>query len=311
MTTRYTAVNFIGQLSLTLIIIMIHTSGLPQGSADRNPPPFDKQGHRGSRGLMPENTIPAMIKAMDLGVNTLEMDVCFTADGKAVLSHEPFFSHAIALKPNGQPVTQAEARSLNIYKMDYEEVKKYDVGSRPHPGFPKQKKMKVSKPLLSEVIDSCELYAKKKDLPLPYYNIETKTSPFTDDIYHPAPAAFVDMMMEVINSAGIGSRTTVQSFDIRTLRHLREKYPSVEISLLIEKDEALRVEEKLKQLGFTPEVLSPEYTMVSAGLVDFCHSHNMKVIPWTVNDAETIERLKEMGVDGIITDYPDLFKTSL
>jgi glycerophosphoryl diester phosphodiesterase len=119
---------------------------------------FDRQGHRGCRGLMPENTIPAMKTALDLGVTTLEMDIVFTKDKQAILSHEPFFNHEITTKPDGSLVTEAEEKSLNIYGMTYEEVKKYDVGMRPHPRFPRQQKLKTYKPLLSDLLDSVQQY---------------------------------------------------------------------------------------------------------------------------------------------------------
>jgi len=98
-------------------------------------PAFDVEGHRGSRGLMPENTIPAMLKAVDLGVTTLEMDAVVTKDKQVVLSHEPFFNHEISTKPDGTEVKQEEERSLNIYQMDYSQVKQFDVGMRTHPRF--------------------------------------------------------------------------------------------------------------------------------------------------------------------------------
>src|SRR5688572_19248957 len=91
-------------------------------------PAFDKQGHRGCRGLMPENTLLAMLKASDLGVTTLEMDAVISKDGKVVLSHEPFFNHEITTKPNGAFVTEAEERSLNLYQLSYDEIKRFDVG---------------------------------------------------------------------------------------------------------------------------------------------------------------------------------------
>ena len=139
------------------------------------PPNFDVQGHRGCRGLLPENTIPAFIKAIDLGVTTLEMDVVFIKDLQAIVSHEPFFNHEITTKPNGTFITEAEEKSLNIYTMNYDEVAKYDVGMKPHPRFTAQEKIKASKPLLSAVIDSAEAYTKKNNLPAIHYNIETKT----------------------------------------------------------------------------------------------------------------------------------------
>src|SRR5580765_1503590 len=135
-------------------------------------PAFDVEGHRGCRGLMPENTIPAMLKAIDLGVTTLEMDVVITKDNKVVVSHEPWFETEITTKPDGSFVNPVEAMQLNIYQMSYDEVLKYDVGMKPHPRFPQQQKMKVVKPLLSDLIDSVEAYLVKKNLPKVRYNIE-------------------------------------------------------------------------------------------------------------------------------------------
>ncbi|HET7896054.1 MAG TPA: glycerophosphodiester phosphodiesterase family protein, partial [Flavisolibacter sp.] len=127
---------------------------------------FDKEGHRGCRGLLPENTIPAMKKALDLGVTTLEMDVVFTKDGQILLSHEPFFNHEITTQPDGSFVQESEEKSLNIYKMTYEQVKTFDVGQKPHPRFPQQQKMAAVKPLLRNLIDSIKTYCFEKGLPL-------------------------------------------------------------------------------------------------------------------------------------------------
>ncbi len=120
------------------------------------PKKFDIDGHRGCRGLMPENTIPAMLKAIDLGVNTLEMDVVITADDKVVVSHEPFFNHEITTLPSGKTFEEKDEKQYNIYRMTYDSVLKYDVGIKPHPRFPLQQKMNVQKPLLSVLIDSME-----------------------------------------------------------------------------------------------------------------------------------------------------------
>lgn len=269
---------------------------------------FDKQGHRGCRGLMPENTIPAMIRAIDLGVNTLEMDVCFTSDLKAILSHDPYFNHDITTKPDGSFISAGEERRYNLYKMPYHEVARYDVGMKTNPHFPKQKKMKAVKPLLSDVIEQVESYCDKNKKTKPYYNIETKTTPATDNLYHPAPDAFVDEMMKVIEQHNISDRVVVQSFDIRTLQYLHKQYPSVKTSLLIEPSELVTVRKKLSLLGFQPNIVSPEYHMVTENLIHTLHQQNMHIIPWTVNDSAQIERLRSMGVDGVISDYPNLFK---
>ena len=270
-------------------------------------PTFDTQGHRGCRGLMPENTIPAIIAAMDLGVTTLEMDVVFTSDKKAILSHEPFFNHEITTKPGGGYVTEEEEHSLNIYKMSYNEVKKYDVGLKPHPRFPQQKKLPAYKPMLSEVFDTVRGYAKQKRTAIPYLNIETKTDPASDNIFHPQPEEFVDMLMEVIREKEMQDNVVIQSFDFRTLRYLHEKYPMIKTAALIDDFDERGIKDQLKSLGFVPTIYSPEQKLVSPALIKICHEKNMKIVPWTVNDKARIKELKEMGVDGIISDYPNLF----
>jgi glycerophosphoryl diester phosphodiesterase len=269
---------------------------------------FDKQGHRGSRGLMPENTFPAMKTALDLGVTTLEMDIVFTKDKQAILSHEPFFNHEITTKADGSYVTEAEEKSLNIFNMTYEEVKKYDVGMKPHPRFPKQQKLAVYKPLLSDLLDSVQQYMMTSKRALPYFNIETKTSPSTDNIYHPAPAEFVEGLMAVVRAKQIEDRVIIQSFDFRTLQYLHRKYPLIKTAMLIEDFDERGLKDQLKALGFSPTIYSPEHKLVTKELVEKCHEQNIKVIPWTVNDKTRIEELKEMGVDGVISDYPNLFE---
>jgi glycerophosphoryl diester phosphodiesterase len=270
-------------------------------------PSFDMEGHRGCRGLMPENTIPAMLKAIDLGVTTLEMDAVVTKDKKIILSHEPFFNHEITTKPDGKFVVEQEEKALNIYQMEYSETQKYDVGLKPHPRFPQQQKIQVTKPLLADLIDRVEKYVIDKKLKQVFYNIETKSQPATDNIYHPAPAEFVELLVAVIKSKGIEDRVIIQSFDFRTLQYLHQRYPFIKTAMLIEDFDKRGLDEQLKALGFVPTIYSPDYSLVNAELLKKCHQQKIKIIPWTVDDKPTIDRLKSIGVDGIITDYPNLF----
>jgi glycerophosphoryl diester phosphodiesterase len=265
----------------------------------------DVQGHRGCRGLMPENTIPAMLKALELGVTTLELDVVITKNLQVVLSHEPFFNHEIATKPNGEMVTEAEEKSLNIFQMNMEEVSRFDVGTRVHPRFPQQIKLKVAKPTLEAVFDSVKAYCNKTGNPIPFFNIETKSNPATDDIYHPAPDLFVDLLMAVIAKKGMNEKVMIQSFDFRTLQFLHQKYPSVATVALVEDFDKTPIEAQLNKLGFTPTVYSPNYALVDSNLVAACKQKNMRLIPWTVNDTADMKRMIRLGVDGSITDYPD------
>lgn len=265
---------------------------------------FDWQGHRGCRGLMPENTIPAMLHAVDLGVTTLEMDAVITKDSQVVLSHEPFFNHEVTTKPDGSFVEESEEKKLKIYQMTYEEMKQFDVGMKVYPRFPQQKKIKAIKPKLSDVIDTIEAYTASKKLPAKFYNIETKLQAATDNIYHPAPQKFVESIMQVIKDKKIEARTIIQSFDVRTLQYLHQKYPNINTALLVEDTGTLQ--EQIAKLGFTPNIYSPDYTLVNPLLVKQCNEMYMKIIPWTVNDVSKMKELKAMGVDGIITDYPNL-----
>lgn len=281
----------------------INSSYAPLNGAES----FDKEGHRGCRGLMPENTVPAFLNAIDLGVTTLEMDAVITKDSQVVISHEPFFNHEITTKPDGSYVSEAEEKSLNIYKMNYAEVKTFDVGMKPHPRFPQQQKLPAIKPLLSDVVDSVVQHMITMKRPPLYYNIETKTTALTDNIFHPAPAQFVELLMKTINEKGITERTIIQSFDIRTLQYLHQHYPEMKTALLIEDFDKKAFALQLKDLGFIPTIYSPAYQLVTPLLVKQCHDTGIKIIPWTVNEKTEIDRLKNLGVDGIITDYPNLF----
>jgi len=265
---------------------------------------FDVQGKAGARGIMPENTIEGMLKALDLGVTTLEMDAVISKDKQVVLSQEPYFNNEISLQPNGKAITLKDQKTFNIYKMNYEEVKKFDVGSKVHARFPGQMKFKAYKPLLSETIDAVESYAKEHKIAKPVYSIETKTIKNGDREFHPEPAEFVDLIMEVVNSKKIAKRVIIESFDMRTLQYLHEKYPKIQTSLLIDEKEPF--EDYIEKLGFKPTIYSPYSVLVGKGLVDRCHEMGIKIIPWTVNTVREIKYFQSLGVDGIITDFPNL-----
>ncbi len=267
---------------------------------------FDYQAHRGGRGLMPENTIPAMLDAVKRGVTTLEMDAVITKDKQVVLSHEPFFNHEITTRPDGTLVTEEEEKTLNIFEMPYSQVATYDVGLKPHPRFKRQQKMKVAKPRLVDVVDKVEAYVTANNLPKPYYNIETKSNPATDDLYHPEPAEFVDLLMKVISIKLIDKRVIIQSFDQRTLQYLHKNYPHIKTALLIEEYDKRPLAVQLADLGFSPTIYSPAFELVTEDLIRKCHDLGILIIPWTVNEKDKMKQLKKMGVDGLITDYPDI-----
>jgi glycerophosphoryl diester phosphodiesterase len=270
---------------------------------------FDLQGNRGARGIMPENTIKGMLRALDLGANTISMNTVITKDKKVILSQEPYFNHEYSLKPDGKPISLKEQKSYNIYQMDYADVQKFDIGSKVHNRFPYQQKYIAYKPLLEETIDSVESYVKKNRLPKPNYSIETKTIPNGDNEFQPEPAEFIELIMEVVNRKKLSKRVTIQSFDIRTLQYLHEHYPKVKTALFV--DEKIDFEVNVRELGFRPAVYSPYSVLVGKSLVDRCHESGVKIIPWTVNSVKDMKYLIGLGVDGVVTDYPNLYKKVL
>lgn len=290
-------------MNIKLILTYAALSGIFFCNSLQAQTKMDVQGHRGCRGLMPENTIPAFLKAIDLGVTTLEMDAVISKDGKVIVSHEPFMSHVICRGPEGENITEEEEKSYNIYQMTYEEIRECDCGSLLHPGYPEQQKLTVSKPLLSEAIREVEAYLEDNNLAKVRYNIETKSTPEGDNTFHPEPKKFVDLLMEVIEEGGIADRSTIQSFDMRTLQYAHQQYPDMELALLV--GNAKSPQKNLDALGFVPEIYSPYYKLVSKKTVDFAREKNMQIIPWTVNEPKDIRKMIKLEVDGIISDYPD------
>ena len=264
---------------------------------------IDVQGHRGCRGLLPENTIPAFIRAINIGVTTLEMDVVITKDNKVVVSHEPFLNHEICKNAKGEEIKESEEKSYNIYKMDYAEVKECDCGTKVHPRFKEQQKVPVYKPLLEEVIDLVEKYIAVKKLPPVKYNIEIKSEPQTDNEFHPAPAVYTDIVYQLLKDKNMLDRVILQSFDVRPLQYIHQQNYPVKTALLIEN--LKNFDKNLSLLGFTPDIYSPYYKLVTDTLVKACHEKHIQLIPWTVNDKTDIDRMLKLKVDGIISDYPD------
>jgi glycerophosphoryl diester phosphodiesterase len=264
---------------------------------------FDIEGHRGCRGLYPENTIVAFLEAVKLGVNTLEMDVVVSKDGKLVVSHDPYFNPEICKFPEGDPTDADAQKYAKLYNMTYDQIKSYDCGSRPNSKFPEQKKMFASKPLLSAVIDTVEKFILENHLPPVMYNIETKSTPEGDDINHPKPAPFAKLLYDLLKQKNVLSKCIIQSFDPRTLQVIHQTDSSVATALLIADIDSF--DKNIHQLGFKPTIYSPNLILVNEKLIGKCHEQKIKIIPWTVNDTDKMIKLKQEGVDGLITDYPD------
>ncbi len=279
----------------------------PAASSDTTlaPEGFDLQGHRGARGLAPENTLPAFRRALDLGVTTLEMDVVLSGDEEVVVSHEPWMNPEICLAPSGERIPKGEERQHALYDMSYDRIAAYDCGSLQPSQFPEQQNQPVSKPRLREVLQDAEAYVQDRSREPVFYNIEIKSRPAWEGRFHPDPEAFAEHVLAVVQDADVEARTTVQSFDPRTLEVASRRNEVVRIALLVNWMGNQGLASNLASLSFTPDIYSPDQRLVDEALVAAVHEQGMKMIPWTVNDRTTMRRFIRQGVDGLITDYPD------
>lgn len=261
------------------------------------------EGHRGARGLSPENTIPSFLKALEYQTETLELDVVISADGKVVVSHEPWFSHIISLDKTGKPITEATEKEHNIFKLKYSEIKLYDVGSIGNKGFPEQQKMKVSKPLLKDVFKAVNDFAGKNKMKPVRFNVEIKSNPDWDNKFTPAPDVFAKKVYDEILKNKMQNNVIVQSFDVRPLQELHKMTVKLPIALLVGNKDG--IEKSIARLGFNPDTYSPHFSLIDEATVKYCRERNIKIVPWTVNEIADLEKMKKFDLDGIITDYPD------
>jgi len=270
------------------------------------PNKFSWQGHRGARGLSPENTIPSFLKALEYPVTTLELDVAVSKDKQLIVSHEPWFNGDICNMPDGSSMDDEMGKKRNIYQMTYEEIKTYDCGSRGNDKFPHQIGGKTHKPSFKDMVKAIESYCSTNNKILPNYNIEIKSEPEEYGVYTPYPADFVALVLKEIKELGIEHRCNLQSFDIAIMEEIHEQAPEIPIAFLVMNESG--VASNLEQLSFQPTIYSPYYKMLSEAAIKECHTKGIKVIPWTVNNGDSARELISWGVDGIITDYPNMAK---
>jgi len=291
-------------LLVTLILVACGTQNETQIEKEPTVDSLILQGHRGCRGLMPENSIPAFEKAIRLGVSTLELDVVLSQDLQLVVSHESWMNPLICFKPDGQPLSEEEGKSLNLFEMPLQEIQSYSFGSKGHPDFPSQQMVSCNKPTLAEVVKSARIKAQELKKPMPNFDIEIKSSESGDGIYHPKPAIYARLFLEEYFKLHIEGKATVQSFDKRILQELHRAYPELPLVLLVEPGISSLAHE-LDQLGFEPFGFSPHFSMVTDSLVQMCQEKGIHLSTWTVNESSDINRLLDIGVRDIITDYPD------
>jgi glycerophosphoryl diester phosphodiesterase len=255
-------------------------------------------GHRGFRGLYPENTIEGFNKALALGIDGIEWDVVVNKDKQLVVSHDPFFESKFCLMPDGSEIVNE--KSINMYEMTQAEIETYDCGLKPHPNFPEQLKFAVNKPLLQEVFAQVDL---SKGTIL----FEVKSSPQDDGIYQPAPKEYAELIQKEIADFAYKQNIVFMSFDARIIEEihaLMPEYKCVYLTYLPLKSASAF----LKDLTFKPYALGMFYPTIKRSKTRKLKKEGVKAFAWTVNDQKISQKLIRRGVEGIITDYPDRVK---
>ena len=266
---------------------------------------IDVQGHRGCRGLLPENSIPGFVEALKWA-NTLELDVVISKDEQVVISHEPYMSHEICMDTSGQAISEEQEKRFNIYEMTSAEIAEYDCGSTFVKRFPDQEKLSVSKPLLSALFDTIIALDSVKAM---RYNIEIKHRPDWDGRMHPDIATYSQLLIDLIESYKLMDRVVIQSFNIEVLQHIHSIRPDIELVFLVQSLRGMKY--NLRKLGFQPSVYSPYFKLLNKRQMRQAKRKGIRVIPWTVNTVEDIEKMLNLGVDGIISDYPNTVRECL
>ncbi len=301
-------------LPLGLLIMPGCTDAPPSESAEEpsteeaistmtpDPNRLEIQGHRGARGLLPENTVPGFVLAIREGVDVLELDLCIAGDGAIIVSHEPWMSHEICRSPEGQDITLADERNHNLHQMTTEDIAAFDCGSRIHPRFPDQRTLPVSKPTLADVVKVTETVPLLDGGTL-RYNMEIKHRSDLEPEFCPDAGTFASLVIAEVQRLGIADRTCIQSFSEAVMEAVHQQAPDLTTAWLTETEGS--VQSQLDRLSFQPDIYSPNWTLIDAMDVKFLQDAGIRVIPWTVNSQEDLYAVMQLGVDGIITDFPD------
>lgn len=263
---------------------------------------FEIQAHRGGRSLFPENTLQAFSHAATLGIRVLELDLMVSKDQQIVVSHDPWLSAPLCADRYGRPLGIEEQGRYLLHEMNYRDIATFDCGL-PHPSFPQQVRIAAFKPLLSRVfceVEACMASSAMKGKML--YNLEIKSWPDKDGLFHPPPDHYAALVLRLVEEAGLSLRVRIQSFDYRVVREAWRQNPRLCYGLLIEKPN--NVDGLLRELGFVPCYLNPHVSLVDREMTEALHARGIAMIPWTVNGREEMLAMQQIGADGIITDYP-------
>jgi glycerophosphoryl diester phosphodiesterase len=221
-----------------------------------------------------------------------------------VVSHDSYFHSRYAIRPDGSKVEKNDPKEY-LFTMPYDSIAKYDVGSRESTVWPGKACFPAVKPLAKDLFEFVEQYTKEKGYSPVRYNVEVKSSAKSGEGTNWANYdALADACCKLFHSLNLGDRLVIQCFDHRALNYMHEKYPEFKYSYLVSVNTGT-FEEYMAKLNFVPTWLSPHHSITDAELVRKCHEMGMKIVPWTADEPEDIQRLIDLKVEAIITNYPD------
>ncbi len=259
--------------------------------------------HRGGRDVFPENTIPAFLRAAELGVTAIELDLVISSDHRIVVSHDPWMNESLCYAPDGSELQESDRERFRLYTLTYDRIREFPCG-RPDPAFPSQQGTDACKPLLSDVFDAVENRCASLGRPCAMvYNLEVKSWPDRIGLYHPSPDIYARALVDVVLVSGLQNRVRLQSFDVFMLDELSRIAPGLRLGLLVAPGGDVAA--SLAGLSCIPAYVNPFFGDVTSELVDLLHARHFRIVPWTVNEPDDMRELILMGVDGLITDYPE------
>ncbi len=261
-------------------------------------------GHRGARGLYPENTMFGFINSLNHNLSGFEFDVVVSKDHQLIVSHEPWMSFKYCSHPEGKPITYINQKRYNIYKMTVEEIKRFDCGSKLNLHYPYQKLTPCYKPTLQELFD----YLRTIDFKKLTLLIELKSRKTWFNTFQPPLKTYAQLVIDFFTHNQIDHQVVVKSFDHKLLNLIYKDLPQIEIGFLV--DNKRSVKNNLKKLKFKPSYYNLKHQLITKNIVDELNMRHIKTIPWTVNTIKDGLRLESLGIDSIITDYPNLFTDS-
>lgn len=254
-----------------------------------------KIGHRGWRGCYPENTMQATEALFKGGFSAVEIDVVVTGDGQLLISHEPWIAADYCLDSKGKSIPREAEKSHNIFEMTAHQIKAYDCGSKCHPSFPLQQRSRQTKPFLQDFLAAFDWMDR-------HLFLEIKSHPDGDNLFHPSPEEYGAIIEKEMRAFPYLQNVYFMSFDERIIQQLKHNRPNWKVMLLTETADATF---DASVTSIWPDAIGVHHPLITPEKVQKWRNDSLQIFAWTVNEWPDINRVQQLGIDGIISDYPN------